>query len=96
MAYFKFQTVCIIAASALLTACATYPEGWTQQDIANYEAANAQRQARTAQWSQQFMAQTAPAAQTPAPAIAPVGQPSTDVIYCRNLTGELIACRQIN
>jgi hypothetical protein len=105
------RTVFVRSASiALLVAalggCASEIDtaSWTPEQFNAYQAAKAQHNhevsqqilQRSTQWSQQFMAQTAPAAPYQAPEIAPIGQPDdTSIVYCRDLTGNTVACRQI-
>lgn len=81
---------------------------WTYQQVLEYQAQkNAQYQRDLAvsqqilQQSGQFLNQQTRALQDQnsqwvAPQVAPVGQPSgTAVVYCRDLTGSVVACRQI-
>lgn len=63
-------------------------------------AALAESLRQTGQWAQQFNNQMAGAGQSTRPTvqqIGPYGQPnSTAIVYCRDLTGAIIACRQIH
>lgn len=92
------KTVSILLALVNMTtlgACATYdmstPEGVAayQRDLDYVQAANARR----AQEPGPIFVAPPPAGVSP---IGPYGQPNnTAVVYCRDVTGNLIACKQI-
>lgn len=95
----------ILLGSTLLAGC-VHPDmtGWTEQEKATYwareEAAAQQLRAMgeqsSAEMAQRTRAIMSQAAQTPVPQIGPYGQQSdTAIVYCRDLTGAIIACRQI-
>lgn len=92
----------LILSSALLAGCATTDmTGWTPEQIQAHQEHQAQSM-REISASLDGLAQTgAQLGNTPSrPLNAQVGtygqQPSTAVVYCRDVTGALIACRQVN
>lgn len=91
------QLSLLVVASVLLSGCVAYPDGWTPEMIAAYEQQQAVRSAQSSAFlAQQTQALQAQAAQTPVPQVESYGQPnSSAVVYCRDLTGSIVACRQI-
>lgn len=79
------------AASASLAACATDPaylqSEQYQRDLASSAAFLQRAQAQAPQIT------IAPAA---TPQVTPLGQPGAAIVYCRDLNGSIIACRQVN
>lgn len=96
----RLSTILAITAIGLgLTACAE-PDmtNWTPEQIAQRQANQAamMQMGQALQQSAPMMAvpQTQP---LPVPQVGPYGQPnSTAVVYCRDLTGSIIACKQVN
>ena len=103
----RLRDFCLCASLLSLGACTT-PDmsSWTPEQVANYQAREAQAyqqiitrgQQSQAQMAQQTQVLQQQAAQAPASTqVAPYGQqPSTAIVYCRDLTGSLIACKQVN
>lgn len=100
----KLRTLAVLSALALgstaLGGCATYDLS-TPEGVARYQADLAASQ-QMMQQSGQFLNQQTQvlqhqAAQTPAPQVGAYGQQSgTAVVYCHDLTGNIITCKQVH
>lgn len=87
------------AAAAMLAGCAGDPSlaGLTDEQIGQVQRDRymtmQQGQQPVNNYGYQMLQQVAP---TPIPQVAPIGQPnSTAIVYCRDLTGSIVACKQI-
>lgn len=79
-----------------LGGCATDPSSWTQADWDAYNQIVNRGHLSASQMAQQTQTTLNQASQAPTPQASSYEQPnSTAIVYCRDLTGSIVACKQI-